>query len=221
MVYEREEKVSKKKIMNIILIILLVIAVICALLYLRELQLLKQTISEYESMQCNYTTVRETREPVDDSEYDNETHTDEISIPPEWAGLPLLDVDFEALLQINPDTVGWIAIPNTPVNYPVVQTNNNTKYLTTSFYGENSRAGTVFIDRNNNIRTLDTNTIIYGHNMGTLRDDMFGSLLEYKDYEYLMANRYIQFDTINQRYGWWEILAVIEYDTRSNVFEYL
>jgi len=68
---------------------------------------------------------------------------------------------------------------------------------------------------------LNTNTIIYGHNMGTGRQDMFSTLIGYKDYEYFQAHRYILFDTIYQKYGWWEVFAVLEYDTRSNLFPYL
>ena len=220
MAYEREEKVSKKKIMNMIIIILFATLIFCGIIFYRELKLIKQETSRYETMQDAYTTVNYTQETVfDDESIINPDDNDRV--PPEWAGLPLLDVDFESLLENNPDTVGWIAIPYTPINYPVVQTTNNRKYLTTSFDGEYSRTGTPFVDCNNNIYILDTNTIIYGHNMGSGRDDMFGSLLEYKDYDYFTANRYIQFDTINRKYGWWEIFAVIEYDVRSNAFEYL
>jgi sortase B len=57
--------------------------------------------------------------------------------------------------------------------------------------------------------------------MGAGRDDMLSSLLLYKDYGYFLENRYIQFDTIYQNHGWWEVFAVIEYDARSNGFQYL
>jgi len=134
--------------------------------------------------------------------------------------LPYIDVDFEALLQINPETVGWIAIPDTVISYPVVQTTNNSKYLGISFEGRSAKTGTLFADYRNNMETLDSNTIIYGHNMGAGRNDMFNTLLLYKDFGYFSANRYIQFDNIHERYSFWEIFAVIEVNTSNTPFYY-
>ena len=212
---------NKITVIDMLILLLLSIATACGILFYCELRKAKEEIAEYTTIQEQFTTVTYnpvtefTDESIDESE-------DAIStIPPEWAGLPYLAVDFETLLSINPDTVGWVAIPYTPVSYPVVQARNNSKYLTTSFNGGYSRAGTVFADSNNTMRNLDTNTIIYGHNMGTGREDMFSTLLEYKDYEYYSENKFIQFDTIYKKYGWWKIFVVIEYDTRSGDFPYL
>ena len=209
----------KQKIINIIILQLFIIAALCGYLFIRDYRTAQEEISEYTSIQEQFTTVAQNTKIEVIDEPDDEIGN--VQIPPAWAGLPLIEVDFEALLLINPDTVGWIAIPNTPVSYPVVQTTNNAKYLTTSFNGTYSRAGTPFVDRNNAIQILDKNTIIYGHNMGVGRDDMFGSLLEYKEREYFIEHRYIQFDTIHKNFGWWEVFAVIEYDSRSNDFQFL
>jgi len=124
------------------------------------------------------------------------------------------------LLQFNPDLVGWIAIPDTIISYPVVQAADNVKYLTISFVGEYSKTGTPFADMGNNMQNLDSNTIIYGHNMGNGRTDMFNTLLSYKDYSFLLANKYIQFDTIYQRHGFWKVFAVIELDASNTAFNY-
>ncbi len=123
--------------------------------------------------------------------------------------------DFAALSSVNPDIVGWIAIPDTNISYPVVQADDNRKYLDVSFKGGRSDAGTPFADSNNNLRSLDANTIIYGHNMGAGRTDMFGELLSYKD------RAFFDFDTVYERHGWWKVVAVIEYDIRSKDFDYL
>ncbi len=82
-----------------------------------------------------------------------------------------LTEDFEKLLSINSETVGWIRVNNTNVNYPVVQTDNNTYYLERNFYKKKNYNGWVFMDYRNSIDDINDNTIIYGHN-GT----MFGSL---------------------------------------------
>jgi sortase B len=206
-----------RTIIYALILLLPAIAAACGILFFHELRSAREEIAEYAAIQEQFTTLFN---PAIEPAYEAAIEPDD-PIPPEWAGLPYLAVDFEALLSINPDTVGWVAIPHTPVSYPVVQTTNNHKYLATSFNGGHSRAGTVFADSNNDMRNLDTVTIIYGHNMGTGRDDMFSSLLGYKEYGYHLENRFIQFDTVYQRYGWWEIFAVIELDIRATEFPFL
>jgi len=149
----------------------------------------------------------------------NLSYTAGSKAPSETSGLPFVLADFDALLRINPDTVGWIAIPGTVISYPVVQTNDNAKYLDISFEGKYSKAGTPFADMDNEMHALDANTIIYGHNMGSGRTDMFGSLTEYKDNDYFSSHRYIQFNTVYEQHGWWRVFAVIEYDVRDDSFD--
>ncbi len=85
-----------------------------------------------------------------------------------------LDVDFSNLLNQNDDTVGWIKVNGTKIDYAVVQSNDNNFYLTHSFDKSESVAGWVFSDFRNNFNNLNYNSIIYGHRM---RDEsMFGSL---------------------------------------------
>ena len=75
-------------------------------------------------------------------------------------------VDFNALAQINPDIVGWIYVPGTVINYPVVQTNNNTTYLSRLFDNSGNGSGTIFMDMDDTAPGLvDEQTTIYGHHM--------------------------------------------------------
>ena len=75
-------------------------------------------------------------------------------------------VDFNALAQINPDIVGWIYVPGTVINYPVVQTNNNTTYLSRLFDTSGNGSGTIFMDMDDTAPGLvDEQTTIYGHHM--------------------------------------------------------
>jgi len=167
-------------------------------------------VSEYSNLRKSYTSITPAH-ICESSGFATEPVTED---------LPSVDIDFDALMQINLDTIGWIMIPNTVISYPVVQVTNNTKYLNTSFEGNHSRAGTPFVNKDNDMQVLDSNTIIYGHNMGTGRADMFSILLKYKDYEFFAANRYIFFDTIHQQHGWWEVFAVIELNVRNTAFKY-
>ena len=79
-------------------------------------------------------------------------------------GIP--SIDFDALAEINPDIVGWIYIPGTEINYPVVQTTDNTTYLTKMFDGTENGNGAIFMDYENNAPGMvDQQTTIYGHHM--------------------------------------------------------
>lgn len=192
-----------------IIIILLFVAVMCGIFFAREYIAAKKEMGEYERIQNNYTFTEfeilnnETARPQENNAVDPAKH-----------------INFDALHRDNPDTVGWVYIPGTPVDYPVVQTSNNETYLNRSFTGEKSSAGSVFMDYGNNAQTLDQNTVLYAHNMGYGRTDMFGSLLKYKDQEYYAAHPYIQFDTVSERQSWWKIFAVVHLDIRDG-FDYL
>lgn len=86
----------------------------------------------------------------------------------------LLEVNFNDLLNTNKDTVAWLNVSGTNINYPVVQTVDNSYYLSHAFDKTLNKAGWVFMDYRNNANTFDQNTIIYAHSRydGT----MFGSL---------------------------------------------
>ena len=99
------------------------------------------------------------------------------------------DINWEELYKINPDIVAWVVIEGSDVNYPVVQTDNNEKYLKTTFEGSNNPSGCIFIDADNRADLSDYNTVIYGHNM---RDgSMFKSINYYKDEEYYKDHPYV------------------------------
>ncbi len=92
----------------------------------------------------------------------------------DYVKLPLISVDFSDLKTKNSDTVAFIKVSGTNINYPVVKTTNNTYYLTHTYNKENNPAGWVFMDYRNDINNLDDNTIIYAHSM--YDKTMFGSL---------------------------------------------
>lgn len=91
-----------------------------------------------------------------------------------YVKVPFYDVDFTGLLEKNNDTVAYINVRGTNVNYPVVQTSNNDYYLTHAFDKSYNDAGWVYMDFRNNKNFTDFNTIIYGH--GRLNKTVFGSL---------------------------------------------
>ena len=83
-------------------------------------------------------------------------------------------IDFEALKKQNSETVAWLKVNNTKIEYPVVKTKNNDYYLTHSFDKSENSAGWIFADYKNKFDGKDKNIVVYGHNR---RDgSMFGSL---------------------------------------------
>ncbi len=91
-----------------------------------------------------------------------------------YVGLPFYEVDFDELLKKNKDTVAFIHMENTNINYPVVKTSDNKYYLNHAFDKSRNSAGWVFMDYRNNLEGLSDNTVIYGH--GRLDKTVFGSL---------------------------------------------
>lgn len=93
-----------------------------------------------------------------------------------------IEVDFNVLLEINEDVIGWIYCEDTPINYPLVQGADNDYYLRRVIDGTRNTSGTLFADCRNAGDFSDVNTILYGHNMKD--KSMFGTLAYYKEQSY-------------------------------------
>lgn len=91
-------------------------------------------------------------------------------------------VDFESLWGINNDVVGWIYGPGTKINYPVVQGEDNSFYLTHMFDGKENKCGSIFMESLNNTDFSNTNSILHGHHMKN--GSMFASLAQYESQTY-------------------------------------
>jgi len=76
-----------------------------------------------------------------------------------------LAIDFEGLQARNNDVVGWIQVPGTSINYPILEGRDNNEYLNLDLDRNRSLAGSIFLEQNNSSTFTDLNTIIYGHNM--------------------------------------------------------
>lgn len=101
----------------------------------------------------------------------------------------LEQMDIEALRQVNGDVVGWIQIPGTEVDYPLVQGQDNDFYLEHDWQGTEQYVGSIFLECQNSPDFTDFNTIVYGHNMTD--GSMFGSLWKYQYGENWKENPYI------------------------------
>ncbi|HPE14629.1 MAG TPA: class B sortase [Bacilli bacterium] len=143
----------------------------------------------------------------DEEEQTNNDYWDYIKIP-------LINVNFDDLLIKNSDTVGWLFVDGTNINYPVVQSKNNSYYLYHSFDKSKNYAGWIFADYRNNMVSLGKNTIIYGH--GRLDKTMFGTLKYivksswFKDTE----NHIVKLSTPTEN-TLWQVFSVYHIPTES------
>ena len=116
-------------------------------------------------------------ETTDDRSGSGNQRSADLSKP---ANLP--EINFRALQEVNPDVIGWIYSPDTTINYPVVQGDDNAYYLKHLADGTENRNGCPFLDVQNRSDFTDDNSIIYGHHMqnGT----MFAGISWYEDQSY-------------------------------------
>ena len=132
--------------------------------------------------------------------------------------------ELTACLNINPDFIGWLSIPGTDIDYPVVRTSDAEFYLTHDFMRQESIIGCLFsLDRTD--YATSQNIAVYGHHMRRSRSTtMFQPLHEYKGADFFAAHSEIQFDTlygsrsytvfavINKRESDWDA-AVADFDS--------
>lgn len=119
-----------------------------------------------------------------------------------YSNISYISVDFKELLEKNNETVAWIKVNNTKVNYSVVQHNDNEYYLNHDFNKRTNMNGWVYADYRANFRYFGTNTILYAHNM--TNKTMFGSLTWcLKESWYTNEeNHYIKISTPNSNTIW-------------------
>lgn len=122
------------------------------------------------------------------------------------------NVNFTELWKINRDIYAWIKIPNTAIDYPVLQTDGDDAfYLEHNIYGQYSFAGCIYSEKVNSKDFSDPNTVLYGHNL--LNGTMFASLHNFRDPNFFADNEYI-YILMPERTLIYRIFAAYEYDDR-------
>ncbi len=127
----------------------------------------------------------------------------------------LLELNLDALRQTNEDVLGWIYIPDTPIDYPLMRVKDNNEYLRRAWDGSANNAGCIFLECRNSRDFSDFNTLIYGH---ALRNGkMFRSLLNYREQEYRDSHPYVYIVTDEwvRRY---EVFSAYEADVVSDTY---
>ena len=130
-------------------------------------------------------------------------------------------VDFEKLLEMNSDVVGWIRFDEpSEINYPVVQGRDNEEYLKRTFEANTNKLGTLFVDVNNPGDFSGRNTFIYGHNMKN--GSMFAQLLKYKDDSFYKEHPYFYIYKPDGKVRTYEIFSagVVKDTSDSYIMDY-
>jgi len=95
---------------------------------------------------------------------------------------------FQDLQAVSDEVIAWLSVYGTNVDYPVAQTDNNSKYVNTDIKGNYSLSGALFLDYQNASDFSDFNSIIYGHHMD--KQVMFGGLEYFGDKDFFDERRY-------------------------------
>ncbi len=148
-------------------------------------------LAEGHSSQPTEQTASESLALHTESVTEPETDTQSMPTQPPMddAALFLLQVDIDALREVNPEVLGWIYIPDTAVSYPLMHADDNNKYLNYAWDGTPNGSGSIFLERRNARDMADFNTIIYGHHMAN--GTMFQPLIGYRDAAYLEGHPYV------------------------------
>lgn len=165
----------KRKVVGIAVVSLCgLLALGSGFLMVRDLNQYSESAGAYEDIASHVELPEQTEAPEDDNT-ETEPARENLSVV-------LPTVDFEALRETSPDIIGWLALPDTAINYPVTQADDNEYYLHHLYDGTYNKTGCLFADYENQENFSDRNTIIYGHNM---RDgSMFATLNEYDEQSY-------------------------------------
>ena len=134
------------------------------------------------------------------------------------------DSKFSELSKINSEICGWITVPGTRIDYPVLQGNKNEThfYLDHNYKREKSKYGSIFLDPICQLSENPKNCVIYGHHMAD--GQMFADLMKFSSLDFYKQNPLISFETIYDRNAKWKIFSVFKTNTlasQGKIFYYV
>lgn len=167
------------------------------------------TIGVYDRVKSadKLNSIRERKHNVINEMLDSQIYEDEIFISSEIVEEPQILKEYRSMESEYPCLFGWIRIPDTTIDYPVMQSKEDGFYLEHDFTGEASQEGALFVDGERLKYPTDNMIVVYGHNMKN--GHMFGQLKEYENEEFFANHNCVYFDTIYEK-GIYEIVAVLK-----------
>ena len=190
MAQKKKKKLSKfgKIVMDIILVISLAVALFSGYKLITGLLSYREAKNSYDDVRNEYMEKREEGEK-----------TERV-------------FDWESLMKVNPDIVGWMVLEDSSIDYPVVHGADNVYYLDHLFDLTYNPSGALFIDCDNDGDFSDKNTVIYGHHM--LQEPlMFADVEKYKNQDYYESHKVMQIYTPTTTYDIYPIAGKYETGT--------
>lgn len=125
-------------------------------------------------------------------------------------------LSFDQLKAKNEDVFSWVTIYGTRINYPILQGEDNKRYVNTDAQGKYSLSGSIFLDFRGHRDLHDFNNLLYGHHMAG--GMMFGDIDLYLEQGFLDSHQYGKLFLDNREYGL-EVFAVLKGDAlEENLF---
>ena len=213
----KKRKITPKHIVALLLLIFFLTAFTISIINITKWILDSNTTNtQIEEIQ-NIVTIEESSDN-ENTEIIEQEPKEESNPYWDYIKMNLINVDFQELKSTNNQTVGWIQVNGTNINYPFVQANDNKYYLTHSFDKSHNTSGWVFLDYRNNIQTLDKNTILYAH--GRIDKTMFGTLKNILNNDWLTnTDNYIIKLSTEYENSLWQIFSAYHIPTTSDYLQ--
>lgn len=194
---------KKKWVMNIFILVFILVFLACGLYLLRYF--LSNRNAEGELLELQELKV------ASEKEGGGEVRTEKGTILKKY----------RKLYKKNSDLVGWVKVKDTPIDYPVMQTKDDSEYyLHRNFKKEEDVNGLLFIDAKSDLDDTEGNVMLYGHHMRS--GMMFGHLVDYESEDFYKKHKTVYFDTLYEEREYEVVAAFYSqvYDSDDDVFKY-
>jgi sortase B len=214
---------KKKKIYVILLVICVLVLIGSVATLIRNYQVKKNADEIYEELANDSNNTQESdseneTQTLEESSTQDNSEIEEDILTQLGITVPEKTLDWDALYEENEDIYAWIYIPNTQVDYPILQHPTDADYyINYNIDGTKGYPGCICSQYYNSKDFRDPNTILYGHNMknGT----MFKTLHNFEDKEFFDENPYIYIYTPDITYVY-EIFAACSVSDSHLMFAY-
>ena len=195
---------KNKWITNLILVISVLVFIVSGLYLFRYFWSAKQTEDELSELQ---------QLKIGDASSDEEVALDTKG--------PQIMKEYRKLYQKNKDLIGWVQVNGSKIDYPVMQTPQDSEYyLHRNYKKKEDKNGLPFLDGKCDINDVNSNLMVYGHHMKS--GLMFAHLEDFENRDFYEKHKTIEFDTLYEKRKY-EVVAVFRsriYKETDDVFKY-
>ncbi|MCR4618491.1 MAG: class B sortase [Lachnospiraceae bacterium] len=192
---------NKKKKWLLLFVVFVLIFGVCAFIFVRSQVIKHKAEAQYKEVIEEVNDIKDTEAISEKQEQSEEDGTANMSLkdmlevsepdPLEGIEIPEKDINWDDLCSTNPDIYAWIYIPDTKVDYPILQhESDDSFYLNHNLDLSKGNPGCLYTEKTYNSKDFtDKNTVVYGHNMKD--GSMFGTLHRFDDSEFAQSDKYI------------------------------